>query len=112
MKIRNGFVSNSSSSSFLIYGVMVENLRELHEKEKGPKSDDDYDSYEYAEELAQKHGLAYVCGFDGDYHYFGRSWDSIKDDETGKAFKEDVEKKVKNIVDTKPSTIQEAWYDG
>lgn len=108
MKLRNGFVSNSSSSSFLIYGVEVDDIQELYEKEKG-KGKECEDSWEFCEELAGKYKLEYECGCDGDYHYFGRSWDSIKDNETGKAFKKDVEKKIKNLTNKKPSTIKEAW---
>jgi hypothetical protein len=48
------------------------------------------------------------------YSYLGFSWDSTKEDETKKQFKERVEKTLKNLLgnDIKCSTHQEAWRDG
>jgi len=48
------------------------------------------------------------------YYYFGRSWCDIDDDETGRQFKDSVEKEVKALFgeDVKIETYEEAWYDG
>jgi len=72
MKIRNGFVSNSSSSSFLIYGCQVS--KEVADKAEGMKD--------------VKFDVVY-----GEYdsYYLGLSWHKVKDDQTGKEFKESVE---------------------
>jgi hypothetical protein len=95
VKTRIGFVSNSSSSSFCIYGIYL-----------GHMSDEDY-------EFINKTGLTdYGSPLDGDT-YVGRSWTSIGNNETGGQFKESVEKLIANRwPDKKCNTYEEAWYDG
>lgn len=104
MKIRNGFVSNSSTSSFCIYGAEI-----------------DDDTYEKFEELNIKtfKTLEIEHGENGEC-YIGLSWPSIKDNETGKQFKERIEAKVKELFKEAEleipkklefMTIQEAFYN-
>lgn len=65
MKIRAGFVSNSSSSSFCILGIKMtgaireklEKLAEKAYKKKGKEIPEDWKEEESSE-------LAYVCGFE------------------------------------------------
>lgn len=96
MKIRAGFVSNSSTCSFQIYGI-VEDVSEitelLQQKDIMPKDiEDDYDWYMESEGqkfFADKGldvGLVYEC----EYVTIGKSWDQIGDDETGKQFKDSI----------------------
>ena len=98
MKIRKGFVSNSSSTSFCIYGIHVYDPAD--------------DLYEEAEEL----GLFVRGDQCGDGLYIGKSWTRIGDDETGKEFKESAQVIVNklSLPDSKKvcSTIQEGWFDG
>ena len=96
MKIRKGFVSNSSSTSFCIYGIWLEDPQE--------------DMYEVAEGL----GLFVHSDQYGDGLYIGKSWTHIGDDETGKQFKESVQEKVDKlpIDDKKCETHEEGWYNG
>lgn len=118
MKIRQGFVSNSSSSSFLIYGVAFDSSSELM-KALGidPESDEaaevEDDTYGFLEEKLSG-GLSIESPYDSGYHYVGISWDEVQDDETGKEFKDRVYKALNKIFpELKKSdlgTHAEAWY--
>lgn len=116
MRKRNGFISNSSSSSFLIYGTQIErgDIVELFNKVFPEKlidedSEDDVDEYELMEEISEKTGVEFVSGCDD--FYLGESWDSIGDDETGKQFKERIEKAIKEVIpDATVTTHEEAWH--
>ena len=112
MKIRNVFVSNSSSSSFLIYGISTYkvNLSAFNE-------DDIYDDIEEKlgnlENVDKRVDLKY--GPDDDYYYIGASWDSVRDDETGLQFKNSVEESIKQLFpdqELKFGTCCECWRDG
>jgi hypothetical protein len=135
MKVRSGFVSNSSSSSFLIYGITVEqdDLAKVVKAACDAGDVKDYDGNvktwdEAQEEAEQLYGLAEMLpipkGSDIETHtpsyydqaFIGASWDSVKDDETGKEFKARVLKSLKTIgFDVKAAdlgTHSEAWRDG
>ena len=118
MKIRNGFVSNSSTSSFLIYGTILD--RDSI-KEKRGLSDEEFEDkycgriYDLVEEEMKD-----IDGFEWhepeyyDTFYIGVSWDSVKDDETGFQFKA----RVRRVLEEKFGdnlefgTYAEAWRDG
>ncbi len=97
MKIRIGFVSNSSSCSFCVYGIRVE------------EGKIDYDK----EEALGKSGLS-VEMFQSDDKAVGISWSSIKDDETGKQFKERIEKLIKEHFEGELQfgTQEDGYYNG
>jgi len=108
MKIRHGFVSNSSTTSFCIFGAYIDEEDILNKCKELGLSEDSYDG---AEELADKMGLDMhsreysVC--------FGRNWSSVGLDETGKQFRESISSKILEYFPRATlSTIEEAWYDG
>jgi len=120
MKMKHGFVSNSSTTSFCIYGASFENEEITKFLEKNGVEHPDDDHVGELEELDKfKEAFLEVhCGPDSDYGdygiYLGRSFDSIKDDETGKEFKESIEKNLSEFFGRKVkcSCIKEAWRDG
>jgi predicted transcriptional regulator len=116
MKIRTGFVSNSSSSSFCIFGAIVPDdldLMTLVPDDLEVDEDDvDNEVDEAVYEAAEKAGLEWESI--DDTHFVGVSWKEVKDNETGAQFKKRVTKAVKKFlgVDVECETHEEAWHDG
>jgi hypothetical protein len=112
MKIRNGFVSNSSSSSFVVYGVGINSnsFAEILVKKGIIKSIEEFNE-NYDEILSNKVNLEYAYESD-DYLYLGLSPENANDDETFSNFKKRVAKKLKDIgVDKDPTWISEVISD-
>lgn len=116
MKIRAGFVSNSSSSSFCIYGAAIEteNLESLINK-LGIKLEYDVEEekYDALEKIAEKIEL----GLFGDEYYignyfFGLSLTQMEMDETMRQFQEKIDAKLKMIGIDGGDIFEEAWRDG
>ena len=114
MKIRNGFVSNSSTSSFCLFGICVDRDKVI-EAAKMIDSTFGDDSYDACEFVSKEIGLTYSqTGYDsGHACYIGRSPQSFKDDETGAQFKQSVRAAVEKFFPGEPCEWhEEAWYDG
>jgi hypothetical protein len=81
----------------------------------GMKEDEDFD--DPVDQLEKKTGLN--CGSYGDDYdnfYIGRTYSTLKDDETGKQFRESVETKLKELLagaglgkEVKCEHMEEAW---
>lgn len=137
MKIRKGFVSNSSSSSFCLYGVCIdesEMVKAFIKKGYGTEEDFEESIYEWLDDWSFEYDLKQkglskeeievklddrpLSGFEfedmmGYSQFLGIAWNHIKDDETGAEFKARIEAKMKDIFgeDTECSTHAEAWGD-
>ena len=108
MKIRQGFVSNSSSSSFCVWGARIDfdAIKGILES-KGFIDEDDKDfnadpstivSDFLCSEKINETTLDFVASWDSECLYIGRPYDSLKDNETGKQFKEQAEKDMAQIL--------------
>ena len=130
MKIRQGFVSNSSSSSFCIYGISIsfdeaienpklkaalEKVLKKKEEEDGEGLNlDDLSSWDVSEIIEGETGLAVYVPYES-YLYIGGDWCTIGDKETGAKFKTKIRRLIKKWFDVpndKFGTHEEAWRDG
>jgi len=125
MKFRMGFVSNSSTTSFCIYGVYVDDAEPLmaaFAKRVGltePMDEDDFYRQDM-QRVVEKQGLklevpdVHSDPWDGG-HWVGVEWKTVGDNETGADFKARVEAVIKGCfpgVDFEFDTHDEAWHGG
>ena len=121
MKLRLGFVSNSSTTSFCIYGIVLsrdelleklvdKNLRDLCEKEE----DCDLDKI-----CSLSHSdLTHHTGPEGE-EYIGKDMSSIKDEETFGEFKNKIKDSLKlllnkdcqEMIEKECRIHEESWSD-
>ena len=111
MKTRLGFVSNSSSSSFLIAGIIIDEIPKEFE-----------DDYDWLENMQKKH--TELKDFDRHYPYddgdcyIGISYDKIKIDETKRQFLQRAQNGcdiICNNFKIEPhvvETLEAAWRNG
>jgi len=126
MKTRMGFVSNSSSSSFVVFGTSlditdaVQSRRKKLGREPLPDGENENenedeamyeDVYEEFGSVADEVGLMYDATFDEEDVWVGLRPQDIKDDETGAQFKARAVKTINDAfgLDLKVSDFE--WID-
>jgi len=103
MKVRNGFVSNSSSSSFVCFGIRI-NINDSRLE----KSNDDYD-------YLSSNGLSVYPESNSDNIIVGLSPNQMKDDQTLGEFKQVIINKLAEVGIAPVLEIryfEEASYNG
>ena len=123
MKLRHGFVSNSSSTSFSIYGVCFNNNEDTLQEAMLPEMFDlinsmpapDKWSDEFSDKLEKYFSdlkLSVVTGQDSEYIYIGREWPD--EDETPRQLKTRIQETLEKVF--KPGFAvgghEESWFDG
>ena len=95
MKTRNGFVSNSSTSSFVIYGIKVEGFYDL--EEMGIKLDPD-EQWEGLEQLCDDNNLEFIPDDEDGGFYIGLDpSEGMRDDETRRQFRDRVTESLRQM---------------
>jgi len=111
MKIRLGFVSNSSSSSFCVYGLSLRSIDFInYSKRKNPMTEHEYEELDMdqtaqlVDKIIEKHIKKYKLNnelryeLDDEYVYVGRPYETLGENETGHAFKELAKKILEQLL--------------
>ena len=104
MKIRSDYVSNSSSSSFMIVGGAFAEAEIMEFGRKhGLVSDDDDDIFDAIDKIVDKFGLSCERGIENYYDEWciGLHYGDMKDSETKKEFENRISEKLQELTGKK-----------
>ena len=112
MKLKSDFVTNSSSASFVVIGVRIDQ-QDIISIQRGPQIDD---IYEHMDKLIRGSDLEYStgdCNYDDSEVMIGMSYTQMQDDETLRQFKTRIQQQIKDVfgVDQEPYHIEECWMN-
>ncbi|MCK9596309.1 hypothetical protein M0R19_03955 [Candidatus Pacearchaeota archaeon] len=118
MKIRKGFVSNSSTTSFCIYGVCA-SFDDIEKSIFDKYKEDENNRIEKTYQICDENNLFFIRRFDCDDSdcYIGRHIADMKDEETLGEFKNKTKELMKKLFggvfqDDKYYSIQtDGWAD-
>lgn len=139
MKLRFGFVSNSSSTSFCMYGSIfefnkiIEVFDDVYEQKrqellKQMKENcerngfdfneeeeyvEDYEIIEFiVDDIVKNSNLNYMINGEDESVLVGRNFTNIGDDETGSQFKQNAEEQIKDLFgeDVECQKQEGIWY--
>lgn len=115
MKIRTGFVSNSSSSSFVGWGVSFDNENKFEEAYQNANNVADPFFEDAMSDLEEKSGL-YIYFTPWEELLVGLPYTKMKLDETKREFHNRIASKIKKYLGEESLSnigiIDQSWYDG
>ena len=122
MKIKTDFVTNSSSSSFVVIGINmdlntipIDKFQIIKSKVKVTLEELKENPWDYIDSMLKGTNLQFSQGCEYGYGelMIGIPYTEMEDDETLGDFKKRVQSQIKDVfdIDANPGHIEECWMD-